>query len=56
MKIKSAIFVGPVLLLSSVLFAQMQGALQVGQAPAPAPVPMTEKEVISDSRKILPSS
>lgn len=51
MKIKSAFLVGPVLLLSSALFAQMQGSLQVGQAPAAAPVPMTEKEVITELKK-----
>jgi tetratricopeptide (TPR) repeat protein len=53
MKIKSAFLLGPVLLLSSALFAQAPGAPASGPTlgPAVAQAPMTEKEIITELKK-----
>jgi tetratricopeptide (TPR) repeat protein len=49
MRIKSVILLGPALLLSSILFAQAQGAPTMG--PSVSEAPMTEKEVIAELKK-----
>lgn len=49
MKIKSGFLLGPALLLTSALFAQAPGVPTM--RPTAAPVPMTEKEVITELKK-----